>query len=52
KDHERFTGTCSEGEFYLACGAIELRGVGALKLMHALLGEMLVGHDVAICCIT
>ncbi|KAI6016920.1 hypothetical protein PISMIDRAFT_690088, partial [Pisolithus microcarpus 441] len=44
--HKRFTGTCNE-EFRLACGTIKLRGVEALELMHALIGEMLVGHDLA-----
>ncbi|KAI6013631.1 hypothetical protein BKA83DRAFT_4063013, partial [Pisolithus microcarpus] len=47
-----FTGTCNKEEFHLACGTIELRGAEALELMHALIGEMVVGHDVAICCIT
>ncbi|KAI6032202.1 hypothetical protein PISMIDRAFT_679852, partial [Pisolithus microcarpus 441] len=49
--HKRFTGTCNE-EFRLACGTIKLRGVEALELMHALIGEMLVGHDLGVCCIT
>ncbi|KAI6016788.1 hypothetical protein PISMIDRAFT_689778, partial [Pisolithus microcarpus 441] len=43
-DHKRFTDTCNE-EFHLACGTIKLQGVEALELMHALIGEMLVGHD-------
>ncbi|KAI6103234.1 hypothetical protein EV401DRAFT_1875454, partial [Pisolithus croceorrhizus] len=36
-----FTSTCGEEEFYLACAHIEL--------MHASMGEILVGHDVAAC---
>ncbi|KIK11392.1 hypothetical protein PISMIDRAFT_690384, partial [Pisolithus microcarpus 441] len=43
--HKRFTGTCNKEEFHLACGTIELRGAEALELMHALIGEMVVGHD-------
>ncbi|KAI6135600.1 hypothetical protein EV401DRAFT_1896956 [Pisolithus croceorrhizus] len=39
-------------EFYLTCASIELRGVEALQLMHALMGEMLVRHDIAVCCTT
>ncbi|KAI6135593.1 hypothetical protein EV401DRAFT_1844360, partial [Pisolithus croceorrhizus] len=46
-----FMDTCDEEEFYLACAPIKLWGVEALKPMHPSMGEMLVGHDIAICCI-
>ncbi|KAI6013637.1 hypothetical protein BKA83DRAFT_4130290 [Pisolithus microcarpus] len=39
-NQKRFTGTCDEEGFYLACVPIELRGVEVLQPMHASMGEM------------
>ncbi|KAI6135592.1 hypothetical protein EV401DRAFT_1881731 [Pisolithus croceorrhizus] len=52
-NQNRFTGTRDElEELYLACAAIELRGVEVVKPMHASMNEMLVRHDTAVCRIT
>ncbi|KAI6013706.1 hypothetical protein BKA83DRAFT_4359520 [Pisolithus microcarpus] len=52
EDQKRFTGICNEEKFYLACAPIELRSVEALQPMHASMGEMLVGQDLSVRCIT
>ncbi|KIK15333.1 hypothetical protein PISMIDRAFT_687376 [Pisolithus microcarpus 441] len=52
EDQKRFTDTCNEEKFYLACAPIELRSVEALQPMHASMGEILVGQDLSVRCIT
>ncbi|KAI6034667.1 hypothetical protein BKA83DRAFT_4193171 [Pisolithus microcarpus] len=52
QDQKRFTDTCNEEKFYLACAPIELRSVEALQPVHASMGEILVGQDLSVRCIT